>query len=290
MKTQSFNYKKSITYIFFSTLIALGFSGWLGEYMEVNGYLEGQSRYLLQAVLMFGMVIGSIFLVRKYADNNHNIDTGYSRILPAIRNFILGTALVILPMVITLVVARQLNWTSLSIQFDGNTIMPVLMGFITVLLFEAIPEELAFRGYIYGALRSKNGIWASAVIAVLLFVLLPLILVPIQQYILGMTPYVGGSTMITGGYIITMIFFGSFVMFLRIVTGSVWMGVGFHCLFVFSNRIVGITDGSIIQIHNQANETAMQVTLITCYLIMGAIVIGNAWLNKKKHQVELSSN
>jgi hypothetical protein len=81
--------------------------------------------------------------------------------------------------------------------------------------------------------------WAAAALTVVLFVLLPVILVPIQRNILGMDISVGATNHITVDYLIIMTIFGSFVQYLIILTGTVWTSIGFHLAFLLANRIMG---------------------------------------------------
>ncbi len=244
-------------------LIALGFTGWLGEYLENVWQIEGKMRYGLQAIIMSGLVVSGIWFIRKYVDPGIPLRIGIGNFKNALIKLLTGIGLVLLPLFTSIVCTLLFGWGNVNFNVNESTFYNVLTGISIVFLFEALPEELGFRGYIYSQLNVSLKRWLSALITVGLFVLLPIILVPIQEHILGMDIYVGGSNAITGSYIITMIFFGAFVQYLRVLTKLIWMGIGFHLMFVYINRMIGIESTNLIQFSNFTNETPLQIVFVS---------------------------
>ena len=229
---------KTIPMAWLLCLIALGFTGWLGEYLENVWQIEGKMRYGLQAIVMSGLVVSGIWFIRKYVDPGIPLSIGIGNFKNALIKLLTGIGLVLLPLFMSIVCTLLFGWGNVNFNVNESTFYNVLTGISIVFLFEALPEELGFRGYIYIQLNVSLKRWLSALITVGLFVLLAIILVPIQEHILGMDIYVGGSNAITGSYIITMIFFGAFVQYLRVLTKLIWMGIGFHLMFVYINRLI----------------------------------------------------
>jgi uncharacterized protein len=157
-----------------------------------------------------------------------------------------------------------------------------MLGVLTVFLFEALPEELVFRGYIFSTLNVRFRKWKAALISIFSFVLLPVVLVQIQRYILGMEVSVGRTDHIELSYLITMLLFASFIQYLRILTGSIWTGIGFHLVFVYINRMIGTEDYNLIQLSNISSEQPMQIVLICSLLLVFLFVILYPVLTKKK--------
>jgi hypothetical protein len=78
-----------------------------------------------------------------------------------------------------------------------------------------------------------------------------------------------GSDITTGlvnsisvGYISYLLFFGAFAVYLRVLTNSVWTGIGFHLMFVYINQIMGLESTNLIQFSNFTSETPAQITFI----------------------------
>lgn len=136
----------------------------------------------------------------------------------------------------------------------------------TVIFFEALPEELAFRGYIYRNLNTRLSRWLAGLVAVGLFVLAPVILVSIQEHVLRVDVSVGGASHLTAGYLITMAIFGSFVQYLKILTG-----VGFHFAFILLNRVIDPRPTDLLQFSDIVAPGPMQITAIG---IVGLLLVG----------------
>jgi len=131
---------------------------------------------------------------------------------------------------------------------------------------DGLPEELLFRGMLYSNLNVRYSKLKSSAIAVLLFTLFPFVIVGIQK-LMGNGVFIGATDRITPSFVITMLFFGSFMQYLRILTNSVWTSVGFHTLFVFMNVLIGTEPNNLIQFSNMQRETPMQVTLISLVVL-----------------------
>ncbi|MEJ2547762.1 MAG: CPBP family intramembrane metalloprotease, partial [Gemmatimonadota bacterium] len=184
-----------------------------------------------------------------------------------------------LPLFATIFVAKLFGWADVSVTDAEGAWVGLLFSVLTVLFFEALPEELAFRGYIYSNLNTRWSRWLAGAVAVALFVLLPTVLVPIQEHVLKMDVVVGGASGLTPGYLITMAVFGSFVQYLRILTGTIWMGVGFHFAFVLLNRVIGPRPTDLIQFSDIAAPGAMQITAIAIVGLLAIGLLAYPWLS-----------
>ena len=143
-----------------------------------------------------------------------------------------------------------------------------------MLFFEALPEEILFRGYLYSNLNTAMSKWKASAVTVGLFALLPVLLVPVQRYVLGMEVSVGGASYITPSYIVTMILFAAFLQYLRIMTESIWMGIGFHLSFVLINRIIGPEQFNLIHVSDVSNQTPITIIAISSVvLILTALLL-----------------
>ena len=126
--------------------------------------------------------------------------------------------------------------------------LPVLLIFLATntalaLALEAVPEELVFRGSMYGSLRTISPSWLAAVTATVGFVVAPAVSIAVAAafgHVLGLpTP---PPTFAPGGqnpidYAILLTVFGVCLILAREATGSIWAPVGAHLTFLTVNRL-----------------------------------------------------
>lgn len=210
------------------------------------------------------MVIG-IWLIKKYYPIN-DPEIGLRNPKLALKTFGFGVGLILIPLIITLLLTAVFDWGSISINTSGPFLYTFLVAFIATMFTDGLPEELLFRGMLYSNLNVRYSKLKSSAIAVLLFTLFPFVIVGIQK-LMGNGVFIGATDRITPSFVITMLFFGSFMQYLRILTNSVWTSVGFHTLFVFMNVLIGTEPNNLIQFSNMQRETPMQVTLISLVVL-----------------------
>lgn len=268
----------------FLGFFALGTAGAVGDYLRNASITSDVNSYLIQGVIMSGIILFGVLLMRRKMDQGFPMTIGIGNARHSFIRFLLGMSIFIVPLIISLAVTYLFDLAVITFNFQTPILEGIGVSLLTVFLFEAFPEELLFRGYIFSNLNTGFQRWKASLITVGLFVLLPVLLVPVQKYLLGMDIYVGGNSYITPGYLINMFLFGSFVLYLRIVTNSIWTGIGFHLMFVAINRMVGLESTNLIQFSSITNETPVQISLLaSLLLIFVALMIYPKWSGKSLH-------
>lgn len=140
----------------------------------------------------------------------------------------LGVGIVPLPVLIIIAVSRLFGWATIAIDTSSASLQALAFGTVTVFLLEAVPEELVVRGYIYRTLSATRARWKAAVVSVLLFVTIPILIVAVQRYVLGMEIRINGTDRIEPSFLITMLIFGSFLQYLRVLSGTIRKRARFH--------------------------------------------------------------
>lgn len=255
---------KHIALIWISAGIGLFGGAWVSDLLQSQGVSTVTSE-LIKAGVMTGVVLGSIAALAEVSGINWNEILGTSRSGKP-QKFLWGTILVIGPMALTALLAMATGWSEVFFNWGIIGKQNFWLGALIVLFFEAVPEEIAFRGFIYGRLLKTWRPLIASAIAVILFVLVPIVLTPLQIMVFGLA-YVGGHGSVTAGYLITMILFGSFQQFVRHRTGSVWMGIGFHFAFVYLMRFAGPTDSDIIQFVGATQQAPLQIALLVGFVL-----------------------
>lgn len=117
--------------------------------------LSAIARAMGQAAVMSALVIPAILLLRRRLDRRSAASLGWAR--PVAAPAALGLVVTLAAGALTWVPAALLGWIRVD-AFDGATfaVFLVLNG-IALLFYEALPEELALRGYTWTNLRDGFG-------------------------------------------------------------------------------------------------------------------------------------
>jgi uncharacterized protein len=166
----------------------------------------------------------------------------------AVALLLLGASIPFLLLALPVLVGAKLGWMEWSIPDRNDRLVRFIAGAAIVLLAEAIPEEFAFRGYIYGTLATVMPRWTASIITLTAFVGLPLPIYVVYFVLFGQAATFGGHVGITWEYMIVLIPFGIALQYLRVLTGSVWACIGFHAAFLHLARTVNQSDSAIIQL------------------------------------------
>lgn len=170
-------------------------------------------------------------------------------------------------------------------NFSINLFIAIIINMVIAFLYEAFPEEIILRGYVYSVLRERMGRFLSVLLQTILFVLFPIALTGLQS-LFGMD-----TSPITPAYIILIFTFGIALMLVRLLTGNLWASIGFHLAYLEIARFV-VPQGehtymkgiqSLI-IYDELEPGIGTVFLLLCMIILMTIVIGTilSILKKKK--------
>ncbi|WP_250006261.1 CPBP family intramembrane glutamic endopeptidase [Actinoplanes sp. M2I2] len=192
--------------------------------MRSSGPATAGGRHLASAVTATVLVVPMVMLAYRRLDRlpwsglRRGSPRTVGRLLAA------GAAGYLIPAVPAIVV---FVWAgALSIRLDGSTagaILSVVALIGLVFLYEALPEELIFRGYLFRNLATVLPVWAVVLVQALLFALFGVL--------------VGAA-----GSVERVVIFFAFAVVqggLRAVTDTLWVPIGFHLAFQTAEQIVG---------------------------------------------------
>ena len=112
---------------------------------------------------------------------------GFPDVRTSLIHFGSGVGLVAVPMLLTIVATLAFGWSRITVDVSASGIGALAAGILTVLFFEAIPEETIFRGYIYSNLSLVTRRWVAGAATVALFAVLPIAIHSVQTRVLGMS-------------------------------------------------------------------------------------------------------
>jgi len=189
-------------------------------------------------VLISAAVIATIVLLARRLDRRPWAAFGMTSPAVAGRTSVVGVLAWLLPAVTTFAIFA-LAGAPLEVRAPAAQVaQTVLIVSLAVLLGEAVPEELVFRGYLTGVLGERLHGWSIIGVQAVLFV--------------GAAQLVRGYTGLNS--LALFLGMGIGLGYLRMVTASVWTSVGFHAAFqtgaqlVLGHNVVGFDSPFLVML------------------------------------------
>jgi len=244
------------------------------------GHLTVQA---VQAVVMSAVVLPWICLLRLRGDRRSLAGIGFALPLRSAGFFLLGLGLPASIVLVPLAALALGGAATVTVNASTAVLGAVLAWLLVALLLEALPEEIALRGYLFRTLNAVLARWLAALASIGLFVLVPILLA-----LLGFLPGVPSDAFAGGGglgvdQLVLIAAFGAVLVYLRVVTGSVWTCVGFHLGFLQIGRgtWVGAEDTALFQIHD-ADTTGVDLGFQLAALAVFALMLAYPWLARRR--------
>ncbi|MBE1875470.1 CPBP family intramembrane glutamic endopeptidase [Myceligenerans pegani] len=197
------------------------------------------------------------FLVYQ-ADHKNPADIGLGSARDGWRLALWGALVWLVPSAATFAVLALVG-ASISVTVPAPELaQTVLLLLLAVLLAEAIPEEVVFRGYVTTVLGTVTRGWWVITIQAVLFTLFAGLL---RQH---------WDPMDLSLFLAMGIGFG----YLRMITGSVWMPIGFHTAFQTGSQLVLTHDA----VEFAGGQTASMLALGAVPFAVAAITISTTGL------------
>lgn len=204
-----------------ATLIWLAVTA-LGDAIWGEGY--DRARHVASALAITLLVVPTVLLAYRRLDRLPWEKLRRASPRTAGRLFSLGAAGYLIPAVIGVTACLLLGWLTIDTNGSvGVTILSVLALAGLVFLYEALPEELIFRGYLYRNLLALMPAWVAVFAQAALFTLF-------------------GTLIGAAGSIDRVVLFFGFALvqgLIRLFTDSLWAPIGFHLAFQTAEQIVG---------------------------------------------------
>ena len=262
-------------------VVALVLIPYVGEFAQRSLGWAPAMAGLLQAAVLSALVGVGIWWLRTRLDRRPLAEVGLALTRRNLGAMALGFGLVALPVVVTIVGSRLFGWATISIDSSSAGLSALGIGLLTVFLLEAFPEELVVRGYLYRNLATTRARWRASAIAVLMFVALPVVIHLSQRYLLGQDATINGASSIQPSFLVTLLVFGSFQQYLRVLTGTIWTGIGFHMAFVQINRIMGPRESQMIRIEEVVHGGPMQAAVFGVIGVTLVTLLAWPWIRRR---------
>lgn len=185
------------------------------------------------AVLTSLLIVPTVVLARRYLDRRPMAGLGLPSGGTAWRSFVIGMGCYLLPAAIGLALVLVLGRVEIAVEAPLSEVVALLVGLVAlVFLFEALPEELLFRGYVYHNLNTAVPRWGAVGGQAVLFAL--------WGVAIGAAPTVGRLVFFAGVALI--------IGLIRAISGDVWACIGFHLAFQTVQQFFGgsLTSGMVV--------------------------------------------
>lgn len=230
---------------------------WIGIPRMTAAWWGGEMslpRHMAHALGVVLLAVPLVVLTRRYIDRRSLTGLGLHSGVRALRDAAYGLIIWLLPASLGLTTAWLLGWVEVQIHDSlGTVVFAVVLLIVLVFLYEAFPEELIFRGYLYRNLSAVLRPWVAVVVQAVLFA------------IFGTALWVIGH----GWEVVAErfpIFFAMAIVvgFLRLISGSVWAAIGFHCGFQVMMQLVLASHYADIEVNNEDAFTLATAVVAFC--------------------------
>ena len=201
---------------------------------------------------------GLVFRLRRRADRRPWSGINLTLDRTAIPHLLFG---ILLATILTTVVAAatvQLGladwgWSANATKESAEqvSVTAIIMIAMSTLLVQGFPEELVFRGYMFRNLGGTLSLWATVASSSLIFG-------SMHVFSSGGANTLGERVL----YAVAMTGFGVMLAVCRTVSGSLWLGIGFHGGYdAFNGRVITVHQGAFIP---------------ASLIVLGALIVGAA--------------
>lgn len=194
---------------------------WLGRVIYGPDY--SLARHAFLAIATTALLVPIVMPATRYLDRRPVGELGLARLGVGWRQCAIGVAGYVVPAALALTAFVVVGWIELSGTASEQEIAALGSGLVVlVLLYEALPEELLFRGYIQSNLLG----WLSAGRAVT------------AQAVLFTLWGIAVGAARSPGRVTLFLVVGAVLGQMRVESGSLWAAVGFHLAFQVPQQLL----------------------------------------------------
>ncbi|MCP2170343.1 CPBP family intramembrane glutamic endopeptidase [Goodfellowiella coeruleoviolacea] len=225
-----------------SMALGLGTAAALSDAAHHRLGVDGLARQALTAVVCVVITASLIVLLRRGVDRRPMAGLGLAwRGGP--RAFGLGVLVTGGAAAAVFGLGTAAGWLRWGVVDWPALVTFLLVNSVIAVALEALPEELAFRGYVYRTLSTRLRRWTAALVTTGLFLVTPAAANAVQAAVSTLLgePAPPVSFAPAGedpvSYAILLAVFGTTLVVTRVATGSVWTCVALHLTFLTVNRV-----------------------------------------------------
>ncbi|MGF7087761.1 membrane protease YdiL (CAAX protease family) [Kroppenstedtia sanguinis] len=232
MDSPKFNISRLLLYFVLVSLF-LFVSGNIGRYLIETQGVDQQIGMLLQGVIFTGLTLFVLYILkRKNSDVFENIGL---KGVNSPSKLIVGIALPFILLISGILTAYLFGGIeNVSLNLSTSVIIAILINAVTAFMYEAFPEEVFIRGLIFEELHKNFRFIISLILQPLIFICVPIMVTALASIFFS-EPFA-----ITIDYFILLFTFGIALQLYRKYTGSLWMSIIFHIVYLEVARYISM--------------------------------------------------
>src|SRR5690625_421572 len=199
--------------------ISRGVNAWVGGEVDYD-----RLAHIISALLIFSLATPMVIIARKFLDKRSWEGLKLTSFKNGWKAFIIGGLSYLIPALLGITIFAMFGWTKISINASfGELVFAIFVLMILVFFYEALPEELIFRGYFYRNLNSSFTKMNAVFIQSGLFVLFALVIGAAASF----------------DRIVFFLAIGTVIGLIRVITNNLWSAVGLHLVFQTMQQMFG---------------------------------------------------
>ena len=245
-------------------------SGNFGRYLRETLGMDRQLGMLIQGVIFTGLTLFVLYVL-----NKKNPDVFKNIGLKGVNSpakLIIGIALPFVLLVSGISTAYLFGGIeNISLNLSTSVLISILINTVTAFMYEAFPEEVFIRGLIFEELHKKFRFTVSLILQPLLFICVPIMVTALSSIFFG-EPFTMNIA-----YFILLFTFGIALQLYRKFTGTLWMSMIFHIVYLEVARYIsmgGIYDPDVALLKfDETFEGFMTLYLSFLFIIVMSVVV-----------------
>lgn len=208
-------------------------SGNVGQYLIETQGMDKKLAMLLQGMIFTGLTLVVLFVLKK--ENPDFLKNIGLKGVNSLSKLMFGIALPFILLVSGILTAYLFGGIeNVRLNLTTNVIIAILINSLTAFMYEAFPEEVFIRGLIFEELHKKYRFIISLILQPLIFICVP-IMVMAMASIFFSEPFT-----VTIDYFILLFIFGIALQLYRRYTGTLWMSILFHIVYLEVARYISM--------------------------------------------------
>ena len=250
--------------------IFLFVSGNIGRYLIETQDIDQKVAILLQGVVFTGLTLIVLYILKRKSPELFK-SIGLKGVNSSSKMAI-GIALPFILLGVGILTAYLFGGIeNLSINLGTSVIISILINTITAFMYEAFPEEVFIRGLIFEELQKKFRFFTSLFLQPLIFICVPITVMTMESILFDK------PLAITIDYFILLFAFGIALQLYRAYTGSLWMNIIFHIVYLEVARYISLggkyESGVALLEFDETFEGFMSLYLSFLFIVILSIVV-----------------
>lgn len=208
-------------------------SGNVGQYLIETQGMDKQIAMLLQGIIFTGLTLVVLFVLKR--ENPDLLKNIGLKGVNSSSKLIFGIALPFILLVSGILTAYLFGGIeNVRLNLTTDVIIAILINSLTAFMYEAFPEEVFIRGLIFEELHKKYRFIISLIFQPLIFICVPIMVLAMASIFFS-EPFA-----VTTDYFILLFIFGIALQLYRRYTGTLWMSILFHIVYLEVARYISM--------------------------------------------------